>query len=77
MVIVVELSAAVQFRDNDLRNWFGRLHNAYTELVCNPFYVAGEQITSKFVFNTSKWNIIRYEIHSVLKNNQNPCGSRS
>ncbi|OQR73879.1 trafficking protein particle complex subunit 2 protein-like [Tropilaelaps mercedesae] len=47
MVIVVELSAAVQFRDNDLRNWFGRLHNAYSELVCNPFYVAGEHITSK------------------------------
>ena len=47
IVIIVELGVAVQFRDNDLRNWFNRLHQAYTEVISNPFYVAGEEIKSK------------------------------
>jgi len=46
-IIIVEMSASNQFRDNDIRNWFGRLHTAYTETVCSPFYSPGQQISSK------------------------------
>ena len=28
---------------------FRKLHNAYTDMVCNPFYVPGEKIMSKYV----------------------------
>lgn len=45
-VIVVEASNT-QMRDNEIRSMFRKLHNAYTELVCNPFYVPGETIQSK------------------------------
>ena len=27
---------------------FRRLHNMYTNVVCNPFYIPGEQITSRY-----------------------------
>ena len=26
---------------------FRKLHNAYVDMLCNPFYIPGEQITSK------------------------------
>ncbi|XP_039248170.1 trafficking protein particle complex subunit 2-like protein [Styela clava] len=45
-VIVVDPSN-VQKRDNEIRSMFRKLHNAYTELVCNPFYIPGETIKSK------------------------------
>lgn len=45
-VLVVEASNT-HLRDNDIRSMFRRLHNAYTDVVCNPFYIPGEAITSK------------------------------
>jgi len=44
-VLVVEASNT-HLRDNDIRSTFRRLHNAYTDVVCNPFYNPGEPITS-------------------------------
>lgn len=45
-VIVVNASNN-QLRDNEIRSMFRKLHNAYTELICNPFYNTGDTITSK------------------------------
>ena len=36
-----------QLRDNDVRSMFRKLHLAYAEVVCNPFYELGEKIESK------------------------------
>lgn len=45
-VIVVE-SSNTQLRDNEVRSMFRRLHNAYTDVICNPFHVPGDKIKSK------------------------------
>ncbi|XP_076821989.1 trafficking protein particle complex subunit 2-like protein [Clavelina lepadiformis] len=45
-VVVVEASNT-QLRDNEVRSMFRRLHNAYTDVMCNPFYTPGDTITSK------------------------------
>jgi len=45
-VIVVEASNT-QLRDNDVRSMFRKLHNAYTDVICNPFHVPGDQVISK------------------------------
>lgn len=45
-VIVVDPSST-QKRDNEIRGMFRKLHTAYTEVVCNPFYVPGDTIKSK------------------------------
>ncbi|XP_033114478.1 trafficking protein particle complex subunit 2-like protein [Anneissia japonica] len=45
-VIVVE-SSNTQLRDNEIRSKFRKLHNAYVDMLCNPFYTPGENITSK------------------------------
>ncbi|XP_072013876.1 trafficking protein particle complex subunit 2-like protein [Amphiura filiformis] len=45
-VIVVE-SSNTQLRDNEIRNMFKTLHNAYVDMLCNPFYTAGENIKSR------------------------------
>jgi len=29
---------------------FRKLHTAYTDLMCNPFYIPGDYITSELVF---------------------------
>ncbi|XP_012281914.1 trafficking protein particle complex subunit 2-like protein [Orussus abietinus] len=34
-------------RDNEVRMIFRKLHAAYANAVCNPFYIPGDQITSK------------------------------
>ncbi|ESN95910.1 hypothetical protein HELRODRAFT_126817, partial [Helobdella robusta] len=34
-------------RDNEIKMMFRQLHNAYVELMSNPFYTPGESITSK------------------------------
>lgn len=44
-VIVVE-AANVSIRDNEIRTMFRKLHVAYTDMVCNPFYLPAQQITS-------------------------------
>ncbi|KAK3086534.1 hypothetical protein FSP39_019848, partial [Pinctada imbricata] len=45
-VIVVD-STNTALRDNEIRGMFRKLHNAYVDMVCNPFYMPGENITSK------------------------------
>lgn len=45
-VIVVE-SSNTTLRDNEIRSMFRKLHNAYVDMLCNPFYVPGENVTSK------------------------------
>ncbi|XP_072168877.1 trafficking protein particle complex subunit 2-like protein [Diadema setosum] len=50
-VIVVE-SSNTQLRDNEIRNMFKTLHNAYVDMLCNPFYTPGENVKSKTFDNT-------------------------
>lgn len=45
-VIVVE-SSNTSLRDNEIRSMFKKLHNAYVDMLCNPFHIPGETITSK------------------------------
>lgn len=49
-VIVVE-SSNTQMRDNEIRNMFKTLHNAYVDMLCNPFYTPGENVKSKLFDN--------------------------
>lgn len=50
-VIVVE-STNSSLRDNEIRSMFRKLHNAYVDMLCNPFYIPGQNITSKSFENT-------------------------
>ncbi|XP_031561998.1 trafficking protein particle complex subunit 2-like protein [Actinia tenebrosa] len=45
-VVVVE-TANTSLRDNEIRTMFRKLHVAYTDMFCNPFYNPGENITSR------------------------------
>ncbi|CAD5110729.1 DgyrCDS99 [Dimorphilus gyrociliatus] len=45
-VIVVE-SSNTTLRDNEIRSMFRKLHSAYVDMVCNPFYEPGQTINSK------------------------------
>ncbi|KFM56675.1 Trafficking protein particle complex subunit 2-like protein, partial [Stegodyphus mimosarum] len=45
-VVIVE-SSHTTLRDNEIRQMFRRIHAGYADMVCNPFYVPGETITSK------------------------------
>ncbi|KAK7071757.1 Trafficking protein particle complex subunit 2-like protein, partial [Halocaridina rubra] len=45
-VIITDAGNTI-LRDNEIRMMFRRLHNMYTNVVCNPFYIPGEQITSR------------------------------
>uniref|UniRef100_A0A1B6KUK8 Trafficking protein particle complex subunit 2-like protein n=1 Tax=Graphocephala atropunctata TaxID=36148 RepID=A0A1B6KUK8_9HEMI len=45
-IIVVD-SANSMLRDNEVRTMFRKLHTAYTDVVCNPFYIPGDKIESK------------------------------
>nr|CAG4641327.1 EOG090X0HN8 [Eulimnadia texana] len=47
IVIIVDATNN-SLRDNEIRAMFRRLHAAYTESVCNPFYIPGEPISSKY-----------------------------
>jgi len=46
-IIIIIDSTNSLLRDNEIRAMFRKLHNAYTELVCNPFYIPGDPITEK------------------------------
>ncbi|CAH1384566.1 hypothetical protein MTP99_011268 [Tenebrio molitor] len=45
-IIVVD-STNMALRDNEIRSMFRKLHSEYADIVCNPFYIPGEQICSK------------------------------
>ncbi|PSN51075.1 Trafficking protein particle complex subunit 2-like protein [Blattella germanica] len=52
-IIVVESSNTL-LRDNEVRTMFRKLHSIYTDVVCNPFYIPGDPITSKNFDQTVK-----------------------
>uniref|UniRef100_A0A4W5RFZ3 Trafficking protein particle complex subunit 2-like protein n=1 Tax=Hucho hucho TaxID=62062 RepID=A0A4W5RFZ3_9TELE len=45
-VIVVD-SSNTSLRDNEIRSMFRKLHNSFTDVMCNPFYNPGDTIQSK------------------------------
>nr|CAG4648987.1 EOG090X0HN8 [Polyphemus pediculus] len=46
IVIIIDSTNSL-LRDNEIRAMFRKLHNAYTELVCNPFYIPGDLINAR------------------------------
>ncbi|GFN92257.1 trafficking protein particle complex subunit 2-like protein [Plakobranchus ocellatus] len=52
-VVVVD-STNASLRDNEIRTMFKKLHNAYVDMLCNPFYKLGDNITSKGFENIVK-----------------------
>uniref|UniRef100_T1HFW4 Trafficking protein particle complex subunit 2-like protein n=3 Tax=Rhodnius TaxID=13248 RepID=T1HFW4_RHOPR len=46
IIIAVDANQNI-LRDNDIRAMFRKLHGAYADVVCNPFYIPGEIISSK------------------------------
>ncbi|XP_052817059.1 trafficking protein particle complex subunit 2-like protein [Mya arenaria] len=56
-VIVVE-SSNTTLRDNEIRSMFRKLHNAYVDMVCNPFYIPGDSISSK-TFNSTVLSMLQ------------------
>ena len=59
-VIIVDASNT-NIRDNEIRQMFRKLHNGYSNLLYNPFYVPGTKIESK------KFNAV---VQSLLLPNQ-------
>ncbi|OAD61287.1 Trafficking protein particle complex subunit 2-like protein [Eufriesea mexicana] len=45
--IIVLHSSNISLRDNDVKMMFKKLHAAYSNTVCNPFYIPGDQLNSK------------------------------
>ncbi|XP_061743594.1 trafficking protein particle complex subunit 2-like protein isoform X1 [Nerophis ophidion] len=45
-VIVVD-SSNTSLRDNEIRSMFRKLHNSFTDVMCNPFHTPGNPIQSK------------------------------
>uniref|UniRef100_A0A3Q0SRX8 Trafficking protein particle complex subunit 2-like protein n=1 Tax=Amphilophus citrinellus TaxID=61819 RepID=A0A3Q0SRX8_AMPCI len=45
-VIVVD-SSNTSLRDNEIRSMFRKLHNSFTDVMCNPFHNPGDTIQSK------------------------------
>uniref|UniRef100_A0A3B5L1C4 Trafficking protein particle complex subunit 2-like protein n=1 Tax=Xiphophorus couchianus TaxID=32473 RepID=A0A3B5L1C4_9TELE len=45
-VIVVD-SSNTSLRDNEIRSMFRKLHNSFTDVMCNSFYNPGDPIQSK------------------------------
>ncbi|XP_066099158.1 trafficking protein particle complex subunit 2-like protein isoform X1 [Saccopteryx bilineata] len=45
-VMVVD-SSNTALRDNEIRSMFRKLHNSYTDVMCNPFYNPGDHIQSR------------------------------
>ncbi|KAF7664753.1 hypothetical protein LDENG_00167620 [Lucifuga dentata] len=45
-VIVVD-SSNTSLRDNEIRSMFRKLHNSFTDVMCNPFHNPGDPIQSK------------------------------
>uniref|UniRef100_A0A8D8RVH5 Trafficking protein particle complex subunit 2-like protein n=1 Tax=Cacopsylla melanoneura TaxID=428564 RepID=A0A8D8RVH5_9HEMI len=52
-MIITETSNKL-LRDNEVRAMFRKLHSAYTHIVCNPFYVPGDDIKSKYFEQVAK-----------------------
>nr|CAG4645921.1 EOG090X0HN8 [Lynceus sp. MCZ IZ 141354] len=46
IILIVDATNSA-LRDNEIRAKLRKIHTAYTELMCNPFHIPGEPITSK------------------------------
>ncbi|KAI2580131.1 TRAPPC2L isoform 1 [Pan troglodytes] len=44
-------SSNTALRDNEIRSMFRKLHNSYTDVMCNPFYNPGDRIQSSRAFD--------------------------
>ncbi|XP_059473228.1 trafficking protein particle complex subunit 2-like protein [Neocloeon triangulifer] len=55
--VIVTEAANTSLRDNEVRMMFRRLHSVFADIICNPFYRPGEQITSK-VFDETVRNMM-------------------
>ncbi|PNJ12504.1 TRAPPC2L isoform 3 [Pongo abelii] len=44
-------SSNTALRDNEIRSMFRKLHNSYTDVMCNPFYNPGDHIQSSRAFD--------------------------
>ncbi|KAG5346259.1 TPC2L protein, partial [Acromyrmex charruanus] len=55
--VIVLQSSNVSLRDNEIKMIFKKLHAAYSNAVCNPFYIPGDEIKSKS-FDTSVLEIM-------------------
>ncbi|XP_012868074.1 PREDICTED: trafficking protein particle complex subunit 2-like protein [Dipodomys ordii] len=49
-VMVVD-SSNTALRDNEIRSMFRKLHNSYTDVMCNPFYNPGDRIQSRWAYS--------------------------
>ncbi|XP_015283517.1 PREDICTED: trafficking protein particle complex subunit 2-like protein [Gekko japonicus] len=45
--IMVVDSSNMALQGNEIWNMFRKLHNSYTDVICNPFYIPGDQIQSR------------------------------
>ncbi|KAB7504641.1 Trafficking protein particle complex subunit 2-like protein [Armadillidium nasatum] len=45
-IVITDVTNAA-LRDNEIRMMFRHLHSIYSTVVCNPFYVPGEKISSQ------------------------------
>jgi hypothetical protein len=50
-IIVIIESVNSTLRDNEIRTMFRKLHAAYIDIVSNPFYRAGDKITSRTFYD--------------------------
>ncbi|XP_024833867.1 trafficking protein particle complex subunit 2-like protein isoform X3 [Bos indicus] len=53
-VMVVD-SSNTALRDNEIRSMFRKLHNSYTDVMCNPFYNPGDRIQSRHEGARKAW----------------------
>ena len=58
-VIVLQSSNALP-RESDVKMTFKKLHAAYSNAVCNPFYIPGDQVNSRS-FDVSVMEIMAYQ----------------
>ncbi|XP_020299251.1 trafficking protein particle complex subunit 2-like protein [Pseudomyrmex gracilis] len=45
--VIVLQSSNISLRDNEVKMMFKKLHAAYSNAVCNPFYIPGDELNSK------------------------------
>jgi hypothetical protein len=45
--VIITENLNSQSKDNEINSLFKKLHTAYTEMFCNPFYISNTVITSK------------------------------
>ncbi|XP_029094614.1 trafficking protein particle complex subunit 2-like protein isoform X4 [Monodon monoceros] len=72
-VMVVD-SSNTALRDNEIRSMFRKLHNSYTDVMCNPFYNPGDRIQSR-AFDGMVTSMMIQHSFSLLPRARQPRGS--